>query len=55
MGTAAAAGGAEFTDVAAGTVRALDGKDVVVIGDTAVRGGDASVGGGGQGREEDER
>ncbi len=35
VGTAAAAGGAELTDVAAGAVRALDGKDVLVIGEAA--------------------
>ena len=33
---AAAAGGAEFTDVAAGAVWALDRENVVVVGDAAV-------------------
>ena len=41
VSAAAAAGGAEFADVAAGAVRALDREDVVVIGDGAVTGRDA--------------
>ena len=40
VGTAAVARGAEFTDRAAGAVRALDGEDVAVIGGGAVAVGD---------------
>lgn len=40
VGAPAAAGGAEFTDRAAGAVRTLDWEDVVEIGDAAVGGGD---------------
>jgi hypothetical protein len=36
MGAAAAAGGAEFADRAAGAVRALDREDVAVVGEAAV-------------------
>jgi hypothetical protein len=53
VGPTAAAGGAEFADVAAGAVGALDREDVVVIGDGAVAGGGASRGRCGEGREEE--
>ena len=36
VGAAAAAGGAEFSDWAAGAVGALDGEDVAVVGGGAV-------------------
>ena len=52
MGAAAAAGGAELADVATRAVRALDGEDVVVVGEAAVGGSDSGAGGGGEGREE---
>jgi hypothetical protein len=54
VGAAAAAGGAEFADVAASAVRALDGEDVVVIVEAAVAGNDLGGGGCGEGREEEE-
>jgi hypothetical protein len=57
VGAAAATWGAEFADVAASTVRALDREDVVVVGEAAV-GRCEQVGGGGwggQGREEEKR
>jgi hypothetical protein len=44
VGAAAAAGGAEFADWAAGVVGALDRKDVAEIGDGAVIGGDPGRG-----------
>lgn len=50
--TTAAARSAEFADVAAGAVPASNGEDVVVIGEAAVRRGDAGVGGCGKCREE---
>jgi hypothetical protein len=53
VGSAAAAGGAEFAGVAARAVRALDREDVVVVGDGAVAGGDAGRGWCGEGREEE--
>jgi hypothetical protein len=40
VGAAAVAAGAEFADRAAGSVRALDGEDVAVVGDAAVATGD---------------
>ncbi len=48
---AAAARSTELADVAAGAVRPLDGEDVVVVGEAAVR-GDTGFGGRGKGREE---
>jgi hypothetical protein len=53
--TAATAGCAEFTDVAAGAVRALDGKDVVAISEAAVGRGDVGGGRCGEGREKEKR
>ena len=53
VAAAAAAWGAEFADVAARAVGALDREDVVVVGDSAVAGGDASRGRCGEGREEE--
>jgi hypothetical protein len=50
VGAPAAARGAEFADRAAGAVRALDGEDVVVIGEAAVAGGDLGRGRRGQER-----
>jgi hypothetical protein len=50
----AAAGSAEFADVAADAVRALNGEDVVAVGQTAV-GGDSGGGGCGEGREKEKR
>ncbi len=55
MGAAAAARGAEFADVAARAVRALDREDVVVVGKAAVAGIDPGGGGSGEGREQEER
>jgi hypothetical protein len=56
VGAAAAAGGAEFSYVAAGAVRALDREDVVVVGGAAVgRCEEVSRCRGGQGREEEKR
>jgi hypothetical protein len=55
VGAAAAARGAEFADRAAGSVRALDREDVVVVGGGAVAAGDAADSGCGEGREEEER
>ncbi len=43
VGAAAAAWGAEFADVAAGTVRALDREDVVVIVDATIGGDDGGT------------
>lgn len=56
VGAAAAAGGAEFADRAAGAVGALDREDVAEVGKAAV-GGCEEVGGCwcGQGREEEKR
>jgi hypothetical protein len=48
VGAPAAARSAEFADVAAAAVRALDGEDVVEIGDGAVWGGDPGRGRGGR-------
>ena len=48
VGAPAAAGGAEFADRAAGSVRALDREDVAEIGDGAVIGDDPGRGRGGQ-------
>ena len=39
VGATAAAGRAEFADVAAGPMRALDGEDVIVVAKAAVRRG----------------
>ena len=50
VGAAAAAGGTEFTDRAAGAVRSLDREDVVEIGDGAVGGGDMGRGWSGRNR-----
>jgi hypothetical protein len=48
VGAPAAAEGAEFADRAAGAMRALDGEDVVEIGDGAVIGGNSGRGRRGQ-------
>ncbi len=53
VSAAAAARGAEFADVAARAVRALDREDVVVVGDGAIAGGDAGRSWCGDGREEE--
>jgi hypothetical protein len=53
VGAAAAAGGTELADRAAGSVRALDRKDVAVVGDGAVAAGEVSRCGGGECREEE--
>jgi hypothetical protein len=55
VATTAAARGAEFADRAAGAVRALDRKDVVVVGDGAVAGRDAGRSRGDEGREGEEK
>jgi hypothetical protein len=54
VGAAAVARDAEFADGAADAVRALDRKDVAVVGDAAVAADDARRGRGGQGEEKDE-
>lgn len=54
VGAAAVARGAEFTDRAAGAVRALDREDVAVVGDRAVGCGKVSRCGSGKRREEKE-
>jgi hypothetical protein len=53
MGAAAAAGGTEFADRAAGSVRALDREDVGVVGNRPVGAGDLGGGWSGEGREEE--
>jgi hypothetical protein len=57
VGAAAAARSAEFSDRAAGAVRALDREDVAEVGEAAVRGSE-EVGGSrwcGKGRKEEKR
>jgi hypothetical protein len=54
VGAAAAARRPEFANVAASSVRALDGKDVVVISEPAVKGDDAGAGWCDESREEEE-
>lgn len=55
MGAATAAGGAELADVAAGAVRAVDRKDVVVVGEAAVGVDDPGAGRCGEDCEKEER
>ena len=55
MPAATAARRAELTDVSPSAVRALNGEDVVEVGEAAVAGGDASGGRCGDGREKEER